>query len=132
RRLAQAVVPARWPGGRALRVRTYLVHEDRESEQAGSRAHHEPVLARGARIRQLQVPAAAEPAAALRIDRASRGGEHPCTSDSWGSAGWATTCAPGCAPPASRSPDTTRTPRSRTSLISRPSPPRFPPRASSG
>ena len=51
RRVAQAAVPARWAHVGALRVRSDLVHEDRQPEQAGSGAHHEPVVQRPAGCR---------------------------------------------------------------------------------
>src|SRR6185437_10760249 len=70
RRLVEAVVPARRPGRRPLGVRADLVHQDRESQQAGTCADHQPVVERTARRRQLQVPPAAEPAAALNGRRA--------------------------------------------------------------
>ncbi len=49
RRLAQAAVPARRARCGAFRVRAHLVHQDREPQQAGSGAHHEPDLARAGR-----------------------------------------------------------------------------------
>ena len=54
------------------RVRAHLVHEDREPQQAGPRAHHQPDLARAGRRRHVPLPAAAQPPAALSPSAPSR------------------------------------------------------------